>query len=114
MLCGSKRIPISDESQARYGYTFVGPTARLTCMTVVAWRCRGPITSTGVAPEPMKHRNFRLDDSTWKAASRIAELRGERISDAMRELVRGYVRRHKKLLDSDPVWQAELRGEDAS
>jgi hypothetical protein len=56
----------------------------------------------------MKHRNFRLDDETWFAASRVAELMGSRISDVAREFFRGYVRRHKRLLDKDPEWQARL------
>lgn len=54
----------------------------------------------------MRHRNFRLDDETWFAASRIAELTDERISDVMRSLVQGYVRKNRKLLENDPVWQA--------
>jgi hypothetical protein len=74
-------------------------------MTVVAERGPTPITSSDVPVEPMKHRNFRLDNRTWKAASRIADLRRERISDVLRDFVRGYVRRHRKLLDDDPVWQ---------
>lgn len=49
----------------------------------------------------MRHRNFRIDDRTWRDAVRIAELRDERISDVMRDLVKGYVRRHRKLLDPD-------------
>lgn len=57
----------------------------------------------------MKHRNFRLDDETWFAASRIAELQGTRISDIARDLFRGYVRRHKRLLEGDAVWEAKLR-----
>lgn len=75
-------------------------------MTAVAEINTLPIPSPLVAVPPMKHRNFRLDDETWEAASRIAELRKERISDVMRTLVRGYVRRHRRLLDSDPEWQA--------
>lgn len=78
-------------------------------MTDVADHTTAPIPSTPVPPPPMKHRNFRLDDETWFAASRIAELRGSRISDVMRELARGYVRRHKRLLDGDAVWEAKLR-----
>jgi len=57
----------------------------------------------------MKHRGFRLDDETWYAASRIAELQGSRISDVARDFFRGYVRRHKRLLDDDPVWQEQRR-----
>ena len=78
-------------------------------MTIVATYGRPPITSADVPPQPMKHRNVRMDDETWWAISRIAELRGIRVSDVMRDLARGYHRRHKKLLDNDPVWQERLR-----
>jgi hypothetical protein len=57
----------------------------------------------------LKHRNFRLDDETWFGVSRIAELRGTRISDVMRDLARGYFRRHKRLLEGDAIWEAKLR-----
>lgn len=57
----------------------------------------------------MKHRNVRMDDATWLAASRIAELKGERISDVVRTLVKGYVSRNRKLLDNDPEWQARTK-----
>jgi hypothetical protein len=53
----------------------------------------------------MRHRNFRLDDATWRDAVRIAELRDERISDVMRSLVKGYVAKHRKLLDEDRARQ---------
>lgn len=69
-------------------------------MTLVADCGSSGIASAPVVP-PMRHRNFRLDDATWRDASRIAELRGERISDVMRDLVKGYVRKHRKLLDAD-------------
>ena len=69
-------------------------------MTLVASCGSSGIASDPVVP-PMRHRNFRLDDATWRDASRIAELRGERISDVMRELVKGYVRKHRKLLEAD-------------
>jgi hypothetical protein len=49
----------------------------------------------------MKHRNFRTDDATWRDAVRIAELRDERISDVMRALLKGYVAKHRKLLEAD-------------
>lgn len=101
-----KRIPVRPSTQAVDGYTF-GPTySKLDAMTSVADLGQVQIPSTPVAIKPMRHRNFRLDDETWDAASRIAELRNERISDVMRTLVRGYVRRHKRLLDSDPEWQS--------
>lgn len=68
-------------------------------MTPIAERDGRGITSRAV-PEPMRHRNFRLEEATWRDAVRIAELRDERISDVMRDMVRGYVRKHRKLLES--------------
>lgn len=53
----------------------------------------------------MRHRNFRLDDATWRDAVRIAELRDERISDVLRSLVKGYVAKHRKLLEADKAEQ---------
>lgn len=73
-------------------------------MTIVATYGPTPVACDSVVP-PMRHRNFRLDDTTWQDASRIAELRGERISDVMRTLVKAYVTRHRKLLDKDRATQ---------
>lgn len=64
-----------------------------------------------VALTPMTHRNFRIEDADWKALSRIAALQGERTSEVMRQLVKGYVAKHRKLLADDPEWQAHLRGD---
>lgn len=61
-------------------------------------------------PQPMRHRNFRLDDETWFALTRIAEIQDKRTSDIMRDLVRGYVRRNRRLLDNDSKWQERSRG----
>jgi len=58
----------------------------------------------------MRHRNFRLDDETWFALTRIAEIQDKRTSDIMRDLVRGYVRRNRRLLDNDSKWQERSRG----
>lgn len=57
---------------------------------------------------PKKHRNFRIEDRTWFALARIAELRKERTSEVMRQLANGYVKRHHKLIENDPVWLAKL------
>lgn len=76
----------------------------MTVTTFIAAAGVTQITSPDVPPKPLKHRNFRLDDRTWFAASRIAELRGSRISDVARDFFRGYVRRHAKLIENDPVW----------
>lgn len=77
----------------------------------------GPTDAASVAfrdvpPEPMRHRNFRLDDETWFAASRIAAIKGQRISDVMRDLARNYVTRHKRLLADDVRWAEYLRTRD--
>src|SRR5882757_9550475 len=83
-----------------------GPTTvRLAGMTVVATCGPTSIRSASVATEPMKHRNVRMDDRTWLAAARVAELKGQRISDLVRSLLRGVVTRNRKLLENDPVWQ---------
>lgn len=78
-------------------------------MTVVAPDGPTPITFAGVPPKPMKHRNVRMDDETWFAASRLAEMYDQRISDLVRDLLRRYVSRHRKELDEDAVWQERLR-----
>jgi len=90
-------------------YTFGVTRSRLVGMTLVAVSGPAPIASPFVPPEPMKHRNFRLDDETWFAALRIAELRGSRISDVARDFFRGYVRRHKRLLVGDAIWDAQVK-----
>lgn len=56
----------------------------------------------------MKHRNFRIDDKSWFAISRLAELDDRPVSDLIRELLHRYVDRNKKLLDNDPEWQARV------
>lgn len=80
-------------------------------MTAVATFGPTPVPCDPVPVEPMKHRNFRIEDDVWKALSRIAAIRKERTSEVMRQLAKGYVARHRKLLAEDPVWQAYLRGE---
>lgn len=80
----------------------MGLCGRLAHMTAIAEHGPTPLTSPAVPPQPMRHHNVRVDDATWKAALRIADLRGERISDVIREFLRGYVRRHRKLLEDDP------------
>jgi hypothetical protein len=80
-------------------------------MTTVATFGPTPVPCTVVAIPPKRHRNFRIEDEVWFALARIAELRGERTSEVMRQLAKGYVARYRKLLDSDPVWQARQRAE---
>jgi len=81
-------------------------------MTTVATFGATPVTSEAVAIPPKQHRNFRIEDDLWLTAARIAELRNERTSDVMRDLVKGYVARYRKLVADDPVLPrriAELR-----
>lgn len=74
-------------------------------MTIVATFGVTPVPCDAVPVPPKKHRNFRIEDDLWFALARIAELRRERTSEVMRQLVKGYVARHRKLLAEDPVWQ---------
>ncbi|WP_348239968.1 hypothetical protein, partial [Salmonella enterica] len=70
------------------------------------------IPSEPVAVPPKKHRNFRVEDEVWFTFARIAELRNERTSDALRDLMKRYIARHRKLIANDPVLEqrlAELR-----
>lgn len=53
-----------------------------------------------MTPENLKLYNVRVKPSVWEDARKIAELRGDRISDVIREFLKGYVRRHRKLLDT--------------
>jgi hypothetical protein len=77
-------------------------------MTIVATPGPTPVACESVAVPPKKHRNFRIEDETWFALSRIAELRRERTSEVMRELAEGYVRKHRRLIADDPTWLAKL------
>lgn len=105
----SKRIPMSDETQPLCGYTFVGPSTKLAVMTVVATYGPTPIPFANVPPKPMKHRNVRMDDETWFALSRLAELDNQRISDRVRDLFRRDVAKNRRRLEEDPVWQERLK-----
>lgn len=53
-----------------------------------------------MAPENMKSYNIRVRPSTWEQARAIADARGDRISDVIRQLLAGYIRRHRHLLDN--------------
>jgi hypothetical protein len=77
-------------------------------MTLVATTGPTPVACESVAVPPKRHRNFRIEDETWFALARIAELQRERTSEVMRELAEGYVRKHRKLIENDPVWLAKL------
>lgn len=87
-------------------YPFGVTSGTLVRMTIVATCGPTPVACESVAVPPKRHRNFRIEDETWFALSRIAELRGERTSEVMRQLAKGYVTRHRKLLTDDPVWLA--------
>jgi hypothetical protein len=78
-------------------------------MTDVATFGPTPVPCNVVAIAPKKHRNFRIEDEVWFALARIAELRGERTSEVMRQLAKAYVARHRKLIANDPVWHERLR-----
>ena len=56
----------------------------------------------------MKHRNVRMDDETWFAVSRLAEINNQRVSDRVRDLLARDIARNRKVLDEDPVWQTRL------
>ena len=77
-------------------------------MTTVATFGATPVTSEAVAIPPKRHRNFRIEDDVWLTLSRIAELRNERTSDVMRDLVKGYISRHRRLVADDPVLARQL------
>lgn len=49
--------------------------------------------------EPMKTYNVRVRPSTWETARKIADARGERISDVIRDFLKEYVRKNRKVLD---------------
>lgn len=49
----------------------------------------------------MRHRNFRIEDDTWSDALLAAELCDERMSDVLRDFVRAYVRKRRKLIDAE-------------
>lgn len=78
-------------------------------MTIVATSGATPIAFAVVPPKPMKHRNVRMDDETWFAVSRLAELSNQRVSDRVRDLLERDISRNRKLLEEDEVWQARLR-----
>jgi hypothetical protein len=81
-------------------------------MTTVATFGATPVPSEAVAIPPKQHRNFRIEDDLWLALARISELRNERTSDVMRDLVKSHVAKYRKLIADDPVLAqriAELR-----
>ena len=87
-----------------------GVRCRMICrMTTVATFGPTHVPCDVVAIPPKKHRNFRIEDEVWFALARIAELRGERTSEVMRQLAKSYVARHRKLIANDPVWLERLR-----
>ena len=77
-------------------------------MTTVATFGATPVTSEAVAIPPKRHRNFRVEDEVWLTAARIAELRNERTSDVMRDLLKGYISRHRRLVADDTVLAQRL------
>lgn len=77
-------------------------------MTIVATSRPTHVTCVPVAVPPKRHRNFRIEDEEWAAFSRVSELLEERTSERMRQLVKTDNAKHRKLLDTDPVWQQHL------
>ena len=77
-------------------------------MTAVATYGPTSLRCRDVAVVPKKHRNVRMDSRTWFAASRIAELQGQRISDVVRDLLKGYVSKNRRLIEHDAKWLAKL------
>lgn len=77
-------------------------------MTTVATFGATPVTSEAVAIPPKRHRNFRIEDELWLTAARIAELRNERTSDVLRDFLKGYVSRNRRLVVDDPVLEKRL------
>jgi len=89
-------------------YPFVSTCRMLGGMTTVATFGATPVPSEAVAIPPKRHRNFRIEDEVWLTLARIAELRNERTSDVMRDLVKGYISRHRRLVADDPVLEKQL------
>lgn len=56
-----------------------------------------------LSPMPNKprtpHRTVRISDELWEAAQRIAEVRGETVSDEVRAGLTWYVKKYRYLLD---------------
>lgn len=44
-------------------------------------------------------RGVRISDDLWEDAQRVAEVRGESVSDEVRAGLERYVKRHRRLLD---------------
>jgi hypothetical protein len=60
-----------------------------------------------MTPENLKLYNVRVKPSIWEDARKIAELRGDRISDVIRDFLKGYVRRHRSLLTDTAERESE-------
>ncbi len=56
-------------------------------------------TLTAMNVENMKSYNVRIKPSVWDTARKIAEAKGDRISDVIRDLLKEYIRRNRKILD---------------
>jgi hypothetical protein len=50
-------------------------------------------------PENLKLYNVRVRPTLWEQARKVAEARGGRISDVIREQLKDYVHKHRKLLE---------------
>lgn len=50
-------------------------------------------------PENLKLVNFRVKPSLWEEVLAIAEAKGQRLGETVREALVEYVRRNRKLID---------------
>lgn len=66
------------------------------------------LAPTSSAVGKMRHRNFRIEDELWIEATRIAELRGERLSQVLRDEVKGHIAKHQHLIADDPVLAQQI------
>jgi hypothetical protein len=51
--------------------------------------------TAGMPGRGTRQRGFRIPDDLYEAARRIAELRGDELSEIVRRALRAYVRRHE-------------------
>jgi predicted HicB family RNase H-like nuclease len=56
-----------------------------------------------MSPENMKLVNVRVKPSLWAQVQAVAKAQDIRLSEAVREALTAYVRRHRKLLEEPPA-----------
>lgn len=57
-------------------------------------------TLVAVTPENMKSFNVRMKPVVWDEAKAIAEAKGDRISEVVRDLLKEYIRKNRRYLTS--------------